>query len=188
MIELAGASPLVMRAYKMAREAHGKDLNRFNGEVYFLHPKRVAGHVQRWGGPDEAIAVALLHDTVEDTDLSLDEVYSEFPFEIGDAVRAVSREKGESHDAYYERVKADPLARLVKAADLADHLDPARTAVLEAEQREKFALKYQGSGGAIGKAALCAYPDDRASEHAHEDCIDAMVTEAQDYLLALVAG
>ncbi|MCB0118967.1 MAG: bifunctional (p)ppGpp synthetase/guanosine-3',5'-bis(diphosphate) 3'-pyrophosphohydrolase, partial [Anaerolineales bacterium] len=73
---------LVMRAYAMAEEAH-REQKRHSGEPYINHCIAVASILAEMKVPAEVIAAGLLHDTVEDTSVSLADVRREF----GDTVR-----------------------------------------------------------------------------------------------------
>ena len=92
------------------------------GAPYIGHPQRVAG---RLNSPEEQI-VGWLHDTVEDTGLSLAEVEARFGKAVAQAVDAVSRREGEPWEAYLLRVKANPVARRVKISDLIDNSNLSR--------------------------------------------------------------
>ena len=92
------------------------------GRPYIDHPRRVAGRLDT----PEARCVGWLHDTVEDTGLTLDEVRARFGGEIAAAVDAVTRREGEAWPAYLERVRANPLARRVKISDLIDNSNLSR--------------------------------------------------------------
>ena len=79
------ASPAtITRAYELSKRAHSKQV-RASGEAYITHPLAVAGVVADLGLDDTTIAAALLHDAVEDTELSLTEVETNF----GDAVAMI---------------------------------------------------------------------------------------------------
>ena len=93
----------------------------------------------------EAQIVALLHDTVEDTGVTLDYLARYFSVSIVDAVDALTKRKGETLEQSIARVRANELARLVKHADIADNTDPERTALLDEETRERLAKKYAKS-------------------------------------------
>jgi len=68
---------LIKRAQKCASAAHKGQLRK-SGEPYITHPVAVAQTVADWGLDAEAIAAALLHDTVEDTDMTIEDVATEF--------------------------------------------------------------------------------------------------------------
>ena len=73
-----GDKDLIRRAFEMAAEAH-KTMRRKSGEPYILHPLAVAKIcVEEIGLGVRSTICALMHDTVEDTDISLDDVEREF--------------------------------------------------------------------------------------------------------------
>lgn len=92
---------------------------------YFSHLTEVATYVRKMldntsCSPvelDEAIAVAYLHDILEDTEIPYLELVGAFTLKVVDAVLAVTKVRGESYPEYIAKVKANPLARLVKIAD-----------------------------------------------------------------------
>ena len=137
-------SELVDQAMVLAARAHAGQLDKA-GAPYIEHPGRVAVHVTRHALPEDeeaAQAVAWLHDVVEDTPMTLAELADQFPPEIIAAVDAITRRAEEDPEAYYQRVRANRIARAVKHADLDDNTDPARTALLDSGTRERLATKY----------------------------------------------
>lgn len=107
------------RAIAIAREAHQGQLYK-TGEPYFEHCRRVADDVSS----AEEKTVAYLHDVVEKTRAwSLERLAAEgFPVAVLRAVKALTRESGESEEDFVRRAIADPLAKAVKIADLSDNL------------------------------------------------------------------
>src|SRR3954451_774772 len=81
---------LISRAYAEAANAHLGQL-RNSGEPYIEHPLSVAMIVAELGLDDVTIAAALLHDAVEDTKLSLDEIRATFGNEVADIVDGVTK-------------------------------------------------------------------------------------------------
>ncbi|HEX2033482.1 MAG TPA: HD domain-containing protein [Chloroflexota bacterium] len=116
-------APTVEDAIILAASAHrGQVYPSQHREPYILHPLRVMVGLGA-DAPDAARIVALLHDLVEDTSISLAELRRlGYPDPILAAVDRLTRREGESYDAYIERVAGDPLATRVKLADLADNL------------------------------------------------------------------
>lgn len=109
------ALTIASRAHEGQRDKAGND--------YILHPLRVA---ERCRSPKAKIA-ALLHDTLEDTDVTAPYLLEQgFPTEIVDAVLAVTRREGEPYDEYVRRAAANPIGREVKRADLEDNMDIRR--------------------------------------------------------------
>ncbi len=134
------------RAERIARAAHEGQVDKA-GRPYAEHPGRVAASVR---GDDLLEAIAWLHDVVEDTDVTLDDLRAEFPEEIVEAVEALTRREGQDPADYYAAVRANPRARLVKLADMADNSDPARLAYLDAATRARLEAKYAHGRRALG--------------------------------------
>ncbi len=113
------------------------------GQPYVTHPERVAA---RMDTPEERV-VGWLHDTVEDTDLTLGEIEVFFGPETAAAVDAISRREGEAWEDYLERVKKNRVARAVKISDLIDNSNLSRLArvtLKDVERQKKYnkALRY----------------------------------------------
>ena len=112
----------VETALRIALDAHRGQEDKA-GRPYILHPLRVA----LAQSTDAAFCAALLHDAVEDTPLTLDDLRSAGVSEtVVAAVDALTRREGESYNAYLARAGADPIAISVKRADLQDNLDVRR--------------------------------------------------------------
>jgi DNA-binding phage protein len=107
----------VIVARCLAITAHRGQTDRA-GAAYIEHPSYVAGLVET----DEEKAVAWLHDVLEDTDTSAETLAENFPARIVEAVTAITKIKGEDYNAYLARVKANPIARAVKLADLTHNM------------------------------------------------------------------
>ncbi len=111
----------VEAAKALAERMHEGQLDKA-GQPYITHPMRVALRLRS----PEAQVVGWLHDTVEDTALSLKEVEAWFGPDTAGAVDAVSRREGEAWEDYLERVRANPVARQVKISDLIDNSNLGR--------------------------------------------------------------
>ncbi|PWB35657.1 GTP pyrophosphokinase [Pseudomonas sp. SDI] len=110
------------RAIAVATKAHEGQQDK-GGSAYILHPLRV---MMRVCTPEQRI-VAVLHDVLEDSTTSLaDLARAGFNLKILAAVQALSRRGDESYEAFVFRLGSDPLARVVKLADLADNSDLSR--------------------------------------------------------------
>ena len=70
-------SPRVQQAIKLATKAHEGQLRK-TGEPYIIHPLAVMKILQEWNMDEDSIVAGVLHDTVEDTDLTLKEIEEEF--------------------------------------------------------------------------------------------------------------
>ena len=112
---------LTNKALKIAYAAHHGQLD-YNGIPYIFHPVHLAEQME-----DEiSCCVALLHDTVEDTDVTLDDLRAEFPPEVTDAVALLTHEQGADYFDYVRRIAANPIAAKVKLADLDHNSDQTR--------------------------------------------------------------
>ena len=122
------------RAIAIATAAHQGQRDKA-GKPYVLHPLRV---MQRLSD-DEAQIVAVLHDVVEDTPWSLDQLRGEgFSAAVIAAIDGLTRREGEGYEAFIERLLPDPLARRVKLADLEDNMDLRRIAELGEHDWERI--------------------------------------------------
>ena len=131
--------PQIELAREIAERKHHGQVDKA-GIPYVTHPERVASRMK----DREGKIVGWLHDTVEDTDLTLDEVREMFGTEIADAVDAVSRRRGESWEEYLDRVKANPIARRVKISDLIDNSNLGRIPEITMRDVERQ-RKYNGA-------------------------------------------
>ena len=109
------------RAIAIACKAHAGQIDKA-GKPYSLHPLRVMMEV-----PSKARIVAVLHDVIEDSDISFFDLESEgfSAYDIS-ALDSVSRRPGESYSAFIDRAAANPIGRIVKLADLRDNCDMSR--------------------------------------------------------------
>ena len=83
-------SKLVTRAYEYAKSHHG-DQKRLSGEEYIIHPVQVAYTLATLGLDDATICAALMHDLLEDTDVTLEDLKREFSEEIAEMVNGVTK-------------------------------------------------------------------------------------------------
>ncbi len=81
---------LVLKAYDMGEAAH-RGQTRKTGEPYILHPVAVAQILANMRMDHESIAAAILHDTIEDTPLTWDDIRTAFGGEIADLVEGVTK-------------------------------------------------------------------------------------------------
>ncbi len=136
---------LLERAYETARLLH-KDQLRRSGEPYITHPLAVATILAELGMTGPTLAAALLHDTVEDTEYSLDALTSDFGDEIGRLVDGVTKldrvTYGQSSAAETVRKMVVAMARDIRVLviKLADRLHNMRTLrYVKRESHEKTA-------------------------------------------------
>jgi len=111
------------RAIEIAVSAHEGQLDTNNGRPYIEHPFRVMSAGQTL---QEKI-VGVLHDVVEDTPWTLEQLTEEgFSKDVIDGIDAMTRRDNESYDDYLLRVQDNPLATRVKLNDLTDNMDIRR--------------------------------------------------------------
>ena len=125
------------KAYKIAKKAHLGQVDKA-GEDYIKHPEKVASFVKT----DEEKAVAYLHDVIEDTELTLEDL-REYGFseEVLKAVDVITKKKGQDYQTYLNSVKENKLARVVKLADLRHNSDLTRLINItekDIERKEKY--------------------------------------------------
>ena len=127
--------PDLERALQIAVKAHAGAKDK-GGAPYIFHPIRVMMRCRT----EDAKVVALLHDVVEDTDVTLDDLIAEgFSESVIEALRLVTHFEKDSYDAYVEKIAANPLAVEVKLADLEDNSDIRRLKVVDQNSTERFA-------------------------------------------------
>lgn len=111
--------------------------NDLGGDEYILHPIRVMNNVE---GEFKKI-IAILHDIVEDTDVSLDEIEKEFGIEVKEKIGLLTHKKDMSYDDYIKRISKDLIATEIKIADLKDNLMPARLRKIKARYKNLDRVK-----------------------------------------------
>src|SRR4051794_16026774 len=112
----------IEKALRIAAQAHEGQTEK-NGQPYILHPLRVMNAVDG----EAAKIVAVLHDVVEDTPVTEDDLRREgFGEEVLDALRCVTHRGDESYADYVVRCRGNEVARRVKLADLEDNARPSR--------------------------------------------------------------
>ena len=126
------------KALKLCFEAHKNQVDK-SGMPYVFHLFHVAEQMT-----DEATTiVALLHDMVEDTDYTLEDLAAEgFGKDILEAVALMTHEDDVPYLDYVAKLKDNPIARAVKLADLAHNSDLSRIGEIDDETRERLE-KYQ---------------------------------------------
>lgn len=121
-----------------------------DSESYIAHPRYVAALVKAWDGDEIAQAIALLHDVLEDSDLTVDDLLDfGIPDDVCAGVVALTRHRDErgQPEPYLDRfirrvVSAGARTRLVKRADLTHHLERRSTLKASLQTRYEKALQY----------------------------------------------
>ncbi|WP_314001886.1 HD domain-containing protein [uncultured Paenibacillus sp.] len=111
------------KAIMLAAKHHEGQKDK-GGNPYVFHPFRLMLRAMK----EEDRIVAVLHDTIEETALTLEDLRHEgFGAEIIAAVDSLTRREEESYDEFIMRIKRNPLARRVKVLDLQDNTELTRT-------------------------------------------------------------
>lgn len=125
---------LTIKAMEVAFSAHFGQKDKA-GAPYIFHPFHIAENM-----PDEdTTVIALLHDVIEDTDLTASDLrkFGFTPLQV-EAVVAMSRKKDEQYFDYIQRVRANNYSRIVKLADLKHNSDKSRLLTLPQEEQDKM--------------------------------------------------
>lgn len=132
-------SSALEKALSLATEAHGGQVDK-GGRPYINHPIAVAAMVD---SEDEKV-VALLHDVVEDTGITLEDLHRKYGFssKIVYAVDCITKRAGESLHDYLLRVKRSELATAVKIADLTHNSDLSRISEPQAKDIQRV-IRYR---------------------------------------------
>jgi len=124
-------------AIQLATQLHKGQVDKA-GADYITHPLRVMNAVT---GETQKI-VAVLHDTLEDTPITFQELEQQFGEAIAQAIAALSRQEQEDYFDFIERVKQNPIALQVKIADLQDNMNLSRLKTVTQKDLDRIA-KYQ---------------------------------------------
>ncbi|MBQ1813120.1 MAG: HD domain-containing protein [Bacilli bacterium] len=111
----------IRKAINIAYDAHMGQNDKF-GIPYIFHPVHLAEFMDT---EDECI-VAILHDVVEDTDVTFEELEKEFSNKIIEALKLLTHDKKVPYDEYIVKLKNNPIAKKVKLADLKHNSDKTR--------------------------------------------------------------
>lgn len=125
------------KAIQLACNAHAGQLDKA-GQPYILHPLRL---MMKFSSEQEQI-VAVLHDVVEDTAVSLQQLKSlGFSEDVIEAIDCLTKREGEEYNAFIERISKNALATQVKIQDIQDNLDLTRLPSITDKDLER-AKKY----------------------------------------------
>ena len=129
---------LTKKALKLCFEAHKEQTDK-NGMPYVFHPFHLAEQMK----DENTTIVALLHDVVEDSSLTFDDLYKiGFPEETLTAIQLMTHDKAVPYMDYVSIIKENPIARIVKLADLIHNSDLSRLNEVSEKDLERVA-KYK---------------------------------------------
>lgn len=112
---------MTVRAARIAEQAHRGQYDK-GGMPYIYHPLHLAEQMT----DEYTAAAALLHDVMEDTDITEAELAAQFPPRVMDALRLLTHDPAEDYFDYVKRIRDHPDARAVKLADLRHNSDTSR--------------------------------------------------------------
>ena len=125
---------LLKKALDIATNTHKEQTDKA-GKPYILHPIRVS---ERCNTVEEKI-VALLHDVIEDTEITPTSLLSEgFPEYIVEAILSVTKQENENYDDFVKRCSANSIGKAVKIHDLEDNMDITRLKELSENDLERL--------------------------------------------------
>jgi len=113
---------ILEKAIRIAVNAHYRQTDK-GGKPYIFHPLRVMNSVNTM----EEKIVAVLHDILEDTDITVDDLKTEaIPEELINQLLILAHSPDIEYNTYIERIARSPIATTVKLADLKDNMDISR--------------------------------------------------------------
>jgi (p)ppGpp synthase/HD superfamily hydrolase len=129
------------RAIEIALEAHTGQTDKAD-EPYILHPLELMLEMDS----REEMMAAVLHDAVEDSDLSIEDLRQkeDFSKEVIEAVDKLTRRESDTYEEFIEKVKQDEIAREVKRADIEHNMDITRLEDVSKKDKERLS-KYHSS-------------------------------------------
>lgn len=133
----------------LATQLHGNQTDK-SGRPYISHPQRVAEMVRRSGGNWVQEQAAWLHDSVEDTDATVERLLGAgVAGVVVTLVEALTHYKQLTNQEYWSRLKDTDGAALVKLCDIYDNLDPSRLCYLNEGTQARLRLKYSRALAAL---------------------------------------
>lgn len=140
------ATPGLEDAVMLAARAHRGQMDK-GGHPYILHPLRLMLGLTL----ELDRMAAVLHDVVEDAGITLEDLRRQgYPEPVISALDCLTRRKGETYEAFIQRLKPNPLARRVKLADLRDNMDLRRIPnpqTRDLERLERYRKAWEELGG-----------------------------------------
>ena len=112
---------LTNKAMRIAYQAHHGQYD-YNGIPYIFHPLHLAEQMEE----EISCCAALLHDVVEDTDVTMEQLALEFPEAVIEVLKLLTHEDAVPYFDYVRKIKNHPVAKKVKLADLAHNSDQTR--------------------------------------------------------------
>ena len=130
-------TPNTLKAMNIVYNAHHGQVDKA-GTPYIFHPIHLAEQMET----EEECIVALLHDVVEDTDITFEQLDKEFSSTVIEALKLLTHDETIEYMDYVRKIKSNPIARTVKLADLWHNYDITRMKKItkkDLKRREKYA-------------------------------------------------
>lgn len=161
---------MVDKAERLAIKAHAGQKDKAGKDYFEAHVAVVANSII---GDPVAKAAAFLHDTVEDTSVTIEDIRAEFPKEVADAVDVLTHRKGMSYAEYLWRIQQNRTAVKVKLSDLRSNMDVKRLQQPLSEKDISRTRKYKRAYLMLGGVNDAPY-----------DCCTVNPYALYDYLLS----
>lgn len=166
-------TPLTKKALKLCFDAHRDQVDK-SGMPYVFHPFHLAEQMT----DEDTTVAALLHDVVEDTDYTLDDLRAAgFPPQVVEALALLTHDEAVPYLDYVDAIKADPIARAVKLADLRHNSDTTRLETVDDKAKERLAQYAQAIArleSSPGESRPCPFEglfDECFGRSEHQDLI-----------------
>jgi (p)ppGpp synthase/HD superfamily hydrolase len=135
----------------LATLAHAGQVDKDGVTPYINHPMTIMLMVERFG--TDAMIVAVLHDVLEDTEVSVDDLREAGATDAQiTALIALTRHNHERYSDYIDRCLSDPLAAIVKVADHDHNNNPKRLARIDPKEANRLRRKYASVADKIDAA------------------------------------
>ena len=132
----------IEQAFEFAKRLH-EGQYRVSEEPYIIHPLQVAYILTTIDLDESTICAALLHDVVEDTNITLDDLKLFFEDNIIEALNLLTHKSNEDYFEYLKKIKTNPLAKAVKLNDLKHNMDITRFENPSERDYERIEKKYK---------------------------------------------
>lgn len=129
-------TPQTRKAMQIAFNAHKDQLDK-SDVPYIFHPMYLAEQMDT----EEECIVALLHDVVEDSDMTFEQLEKEFSANVISVLKLLTHDKAVDYMDYVKEIKKNPIATKVKIADLTHNSDLSRLNVItekDLKRKEKY--------------------------------------------------
>lgn len=126
---------IIEKSLEIALKAYAGQTDKA-GKAYILHPLRIMAKMET----DEEMCVALLHDVIEDSDFTAEDLIDNgIPANVVNTVQYLTKNTGENYEAFIDRVLENKLAAKIKLADIEDNINVLRLNTVTDKDLERIA-------------------------------------------------